>query len=124
MVLRPLGFDERVDITHRPGDVVPFSVTANHRGVKLMVDLNRPEEPGRLWGNPTVVLEEQPIKLRFMAFFDWYQMSTRDFVLLKVLIEQFDGMPELVGRHGLIELSACSIWVDQEGGADESLFPS
>jgi len=113
MILRPLGFANQILGTGCPGNVVNFWVAAKYPDVELLVDEHAPDEPGRIWGNPVVRLgSESSYKLKFVAFFDWYQLDPRDFRLLKVSIEQLDGKPELVGRHALIELAQCSVWLN------------
>ena len=121
MILRPLGYEGHVELTFSPGKVVAFSVVANSSEVQLLVNKNPPGEPGRLWGNPIVTLGKESYHLKFIAFFDWYQLATRDFRLLEVLIERLDGRPELVGRHALIELTACSIWLSESSKVNQGV---
>ena len=120
MILRPLGLSERIQPTFSPGNAVAFSVVTNRSGVELLVDKNPPREPGRLWGNPTIELGQQPYRLRFIAFFDWDQLAAREFRLLEVLIEQMSDRPDVIGRHALIELASCSIWMDRAEEAGET----
>ena len=110
MILRPLGFEEQIVGTGCPGKAVDFWVTPNVPDVELLVDRNRPDEPGRLWGSPIIRLTSESYRLRFIAFFDRFQLDPRDFRLLEVSIAQMDERPELVGRHALVELASCSIW--------------
>lgn len=114
MILQPLGLDTRIELTFAPGDAAVFWVMASAIGVKLWVNKNPPGQPLQVWGDPVVSLGSDPYRLRFVAFFDWYQLAPRDFRLLEVVIEQLDGRPDLVGRHALIELRECSIWFDDD----------
>ena len=124
MILRPLGRQERIEVSFCPGEVAPFLVTANNPGVQLWVDGHLPNEPGRLWGRPMIDIGSQPYKLKFIAFFDWYQLAPRDFSFLKVLVERLDDRSDLVGRHALVEMAQCSIWYEDESdqqGDDSSV---
>ena len=109
MILRPLGSSQDIDLTFCPGNATKFSVIAKYSGTRLLVDKNRPEEPGHQWGNPIIELDASVYELKFIAFFDWYQFAPRDFAMLEVLIERMDHRPELVGRHGLIEVANCAL---------------
>ena len=120
MILRPLGFEEQIIGTGCPGKAITFWVTANVPDVELLVDKNRPDEPGRLWGNPIIHLSSKSYQLKFISFFDWYQLDPRDFRLLEVSIERMDDRPELVGRHALIELANCTIWRTSEENQREA----
>lgn len=121
MVLRPLGLGEGVEETHSPGNAATFVVEVTGTNVELLVDGNLPSEPGRLWGKPALVLTPGIGQLRFVNFFDWYQIGVRDLRLIEVEIERLDERPELVGRHALIELDQVSIWAPwtESGKADD-----
>ena len=95
-----------------------FTVVPKFPGARLLVDRNRPDAPGREWGNPSIELDASPNELRFIAFFDWYQFAPRDFTMYEVLIERLDAHPELVGRHGIIEVAGCSVLHEREPTVD------
>jgi hypothetical protein len=115
IVLLALGYEGHVEDKNSPGEVANFQVERKH-DIDLRVDANRPEEPGHIWGDPVVHLrsESAPVRLRFVRFFDWDLLGSRDFRLLEVLIEQLDDRPELVGRHALVELHGCSVWLVED----------
>ena len=111
MVLFALGYNGRIEDKSSPGEVADFQVTANRHEVQLLVDRNRPDEPGHVWGDPVVrISSESPsYQLKFVRFFDWDQLAVRDFRLIEVRIERLEEQPDLAGRHALIELDGCSI---------------
>lgn len=111
MILRPLGCAAPVEETFRPGKAAEFRVETTTSDVELLVDKNLPDEPGRLWGRPIIRLRQGSYQLRFVAFFDWYQLAPREFRLLEVLIERLDERPDLVGHHGILELAKCSVFM-------------
>jgi hypothetical protein len=117
MVLHSLNEGTQVQDKWQPGDVAEFRVEATHPDVELWVDKNLPDEPGRLWGNPVIRLKPCDHQLRFLSFFDWDQFGSRDYRLLKVVIQRLDGRPDLVGRHALIELAGSSISVVRDDDA-------
>jgi hypothetical protein len=111
LVYQALGFEARIEKTEYPGALVEFQVEVDSPGVELLVNKNLPGEPGRVWGHPVVQLTPGQQQLRFIDFFDWSQLAPRDFRLLEVRIEGFGNHPELVGRHGLVPLDRCSVWM-------------
>jgi hypothetical protein len=112
MIVHAIGYQGRIDHRGSPGEIADFRVTANRSNVRLEVDKNSPEDPGHIWGNPVLLIssESQTYQLKFVRFFDWYELGNRDFRFLEVLIDRLDEKPELVGHHALIELVDCSIW--------------
>jgi hypothetical protein len=111
MILIPLRFDGRVENALCPGEAEHFSVVADTKLTPLMIDQNLPGNGVHIWELPKPI-GSQPYALRFIAFFDWFELEQRDLRLLKVEIERMDERPELVGRHALIELSHCTVWVE------------
>jgi len=109
MVLR--SFRNRSAIENRayPGSALNFGVKVTAGNAEFLVNKNPPGDPARIWGSPTLKLNPDRQELRFMSFFDWDQRAPREMRLLEVRIERMDDHPELVGRHGLIELDKCSI---------------
>jgi hypothetical protein len=111
MVLLALGFQGSIKDKDAPGEIADFRVKAHKREVELLVERNRPDDPGHIWGDPTVRMspEASPYRLRFVRFFDWDQLGMRDLRFLEVLIESMDDRPDLIGRHAIIEFECCSI---------------
>jgi hypothetical protein len=85
--------------------------------VPLRIDQNLPEDSGHIWERPAAI-GSLPYALKFIAFFDWFEIEHRDFRLLRVQIERMDEKPEFVGRHALIELSECRIWLEGESDVE------
>jgi hypothetical protein len=104
MVIKPLGQVARDVPYYSPGLATPFIVKPAP-ATAIMVDKNLPCDPGRLWGNPTVVLEEGGHELHFVGFFDWDQLGIKDMPLAEVSIAKLDARPDLIGHHGLIEVA-------------------
>lgn len=113
MILLALGYQGRMENKDSPGEIADFHVTAKNPEVQLWVDKNRPEDPGHLWGHPVVHLssERQFHRLKFVRFFDWDLLGSRDFRFLEVLIGRLDERPDLVGHHALVEVADCLIWL-------------
>ncbi len=120
MILRPLGCAARIEETFQPGVAAEFTVETTTPDAELLVDKHLPDEPGRLWGNPVIRLRESNYQLKFIAFFDWYQLAPRDFRLLEVLIQRLDDRPDLVGHHALLEMDRCSIFLLRDDDASDS----
>lgn len=113
MVLLALGYEGRIENADYPGQVADFFVVAKHAGVRLMVDKNDPAEPGHIFGVPVIRLgsDSGPYELKFLRYFDWDLLGVRDFRYWEVLIQRLNDRPDLVGRHGLVEVTECSIWL-------------
>ncbi len=121
MVLHALGYQGRIDNANSPGELAYFQVEPKG-DTELRVDRNGPEDPCHIWGDPVVRLssESRPSRLRFVRFFDWNLLGVRDFCLLEVIIDRLDRRPELAGRHALIELQGCSVWLVDDGDSKEN----
>ena len=122
LILLALGYQGRIEDPDSPGKVAEFLVRPRATQIELLVDRNRPDEPGHVWGSPTLRLDpESPqCRLKFVRFFDWNQLDPRDFRYLEVLIQEFDDKPELVGHHGLVEFAMCSIWLVHNDDVEKS----
>ena len=118
MILRPLGLEGRVTVTFSPGTVAPFLVRANHFPTTLLMDSGLPGMPGHRWGETTVEITDDGYELGFVSFFDWYSLGVQDYSLVKVIIRRFDNLPSMVGYHALIELSHCSISMEEDESPD------
>ena len=71
-VLLPLGVDGRIENKNAPGAIADFRVKANKPEIELLVDRNRPDDPGHIWGDPIIRIrtDSSPYQLRFVRFFD------------------------------------------------------
>ena len=107
-----LDTEDRVEPGKPVGSIGCFTVEVKAGDTaRLMVDRSQPGQPVHVWGDPLCDVVRSSCVLRFLAFFDWYQLAPLDFRLLRVAIESMPGRPELVGREALIEFDKCEIWV-------------
>jgi hypothetical protein len=119
MVLLRLGYDDRLtEWPHGEGKPVNFAVTIKAPGAQLDVDQNLANASSHAWEDPVLQVAPDACRLRFMGFFDWGQLAPREYRWLRVLIEQFDERPELVGHLALVEFDKCSIWLAEEASSD------
>jgi len=115
MVLLRVGYDDRVqEFPSGLGKPVNFRVTAKTPGVELHVDRYPPGTGTHEWGSPVVKLSERSYRLRFMGFFDWDPLALREYRDLRVLIEQLDERPELMGHLAIVGIEECSVWLVEE----------
>jgi hypothetical protein len=122
MVLVRLGYGGRVLAwPHGLGAPVKLSVTINNADTELHVDRYPADGGIHEWGSPVLRLGLGSGDFRFMSFFDWNQLASRDFRWLTVLIERLDERPDLVGQLALIEFDKCSIWLAEEDQQDEAV---
>jgi hypothetical protein len=112
----PLGYQGRIEHSDQPGEIAEFTVTVRLSETQLLVE-STPEVGLHIWGQPTVCLHSADVhRLKFINFFDWYETGPRDFGLLKVMIQELETQPELIGKHALIEFRACQIWMEEVEG--------
>jgi len=115
MVIRTLGYGNTIEDDFCPGKSMEFDVESTHPELQLLVAAEFPDRPGTIWGKPTLRVCAGTFQLRFLAFFDWDQLSVRDFRFVEVLIERLNDHPALTGRRALVEVDQCSFWlVDDE----------
>ena len=69
----------------------------------LRVDIGLPKGPGSCWEEIEGHFRPAEIKLTLLDFFDWTELSWRDFHYYRVRIHQFDKEPAFVGREALVE---------------------
>ena len=114
MVLLPLGVSDRISDKWDPGKAFSFDVRPKTgRTAELLVDRYLPTAPYHEWGSPAVRVRAEDCRLRFLAWFDWEQLGSRDYVLLKVLITDFPPRPELAGRYALVNVGDCEIFTSK-----------
>jgi len=112
MILLRFGCDDRIKRWPRGlGELLNFRVAISASEAELLVDRYLPGGSHE-WGTPTLKILPESCDLRFSSFMDWDSSAPRDYRLLQVLIERFDGRPDLVGRLALVEIDKCQIWFD------------
>jgi hypothetical protein len=100
IVLRSPAFaDDSQDV---PG-VREIGVAIAESVVPIMVE--RPSNDGnRYWdASPTTVGPEE-VALRFVGFFDWFQLGVRDYAYVRASILSWAGHSHLDGREVLLEV--------------------
>jgi hypothetical protein len=126
LIYLPLGIYVPVTDRYQPGLSGDFIVEIAVSEANLAVNARPQSVPGKIYGKPTLPVRPGEAELRFVAFFDWNEFGQREFALLRVQIAKFESHPELVGRHALVEMSACTIWLDYtivEKGVENSPPP-
>jgi hypothetical protein len=101
LVLRKLGRDDRgVKPDHwAPREPLMFLRLEVDPRSEIMV--NRVEETG-YWDDPLRTVEKGQLDLRFLQFFDWSDLSFRDFAFYRVRIVGAEGHQHLLGRDALL----------------------
>ncbi len=113
LVLIPLGYPVRNKLDYSLGDAVPFAVMVESEHVEVMFDRNLPQEAAHSWA-PPIAIGGTGYLFRFVNFFDWDELSHRDFQYVKVLVERYDTKPDVVGHHALIEALKCRVSVKDD----------
>jgi hypothetical protein len=49
-----------------------------------------------------------------MEFWDWQSTDYRDFHLLGIVVERLDHIPEAIGHHAYVEMTKCSIFLEDD----------
>lgn len=107
MILSLLADQTSTDHSH-PGDQrFPILVKPQYPRVEIRVNQNEEMNPLKVWGRPTLLLEQDSQELRFVRFFDWDLLGVRDLALAEVEIVSIATHPDLAGRHGLIQVASC-----------------
>jgi len=58
------------------------------------------------WDDPVTQLEKGDCELRFVQFFDWWDLGFRDFAFYRVRIVASPRYPHLVGRDALVPVTS------------------
>jgi hypothetical protein len=109
MVLSLLGVPAISGDSSPTARAFPILVQPKHPGMEMEILVNQNEQsnPGRVWGRPTLSLQQGDHQLRFVGFFDWDLLGPRDLVLVEVEIISITSYPGLTGRHGLVRAENC-----------------
>jgi hypothetical protein len=79
--------------------------------LRLVIDtssqalINRTGDSG-YWDDPVTQLEKGDCELRFVQFFDWWDLGFRDFAFYRVRIVASPRYPHLVGRDALVPVTS------------------
>jgi hypothetical protein len=61
---------------------------------------------GGYWDDPVTDIEPDDCDLRFIQFFDWWDLGFRDFAFYRVRIVGSQRYPHLVGRDALVPVTS------------------
>jgi hypothetical protein len=90
-------------------------VVVEHRS-EIMVNRDR---DGGYWDHPVTTVEAGELDLRFLQYFDWDVLGTRDLAYYRVRIVSSLKYPELVGKDALVPVGP-SVKVHYEGAAERA----
>ena len=76
------------------------------------IQINREISSG-YWDHPITQVEEGDIDMRFIHYFDWWNVGHRDFEFFRVLIVSSIAHPELNGRHALVKPLGLKVMFDE-----------
>jgi hypothetical protein len=94
LVAKPSG------LTVRYGELQP-SIVVKLRSKFCPVMINRGIDSGD-WDHPVNEITEHA-KLLFISFFDWDALAVRDYLYVRVLVQEWADHADAVGKHALIE---------------------
>ena len=80
-------------------------------GGSCSIQINREISSG-YWDHPINQVEENDIDMRFIHYFDWWNVGHRDFEYFQVLIVSSTAHPELNGRHALVKPLGLKVMFD------------
>jgi hypothetical protein len=67
--------------------------------------VERPSSDGtRYWDANPATVQAEDVALRFVGFFDWFQLGVGDYAYVRTRIESWRGHPHLEGREALLEV--------------------
>jgi len=103
LVLRKLG---REDAEVVPDHIVarrPLLFLRLEPPVGSVIHVNRSAEmTSGYWDDPVNRVDPDALDLRFVQYFDWWQLGFRDFAYYRVRIEGSRSHPDLIGRDALV----------------------
>jgi hypothetical protein len=95
----------------------------------LRVRLTEPEVPilvqrsavegNVVWGPWDRNVHPDETRLRFVEFFDWHQLGSRDLAYVQARVTQWNGHDELVGRLVLVEFRYVEIVADLQDAVSQ-----
>ena len=80
-------------------------------GTSISADINREVNSG-YWDFPVEEIHSDAV-LRFVEFFDWDVLSMRDHQYVRVVIASCTSVPEIVGKHALVQSHQVSYRVQE-----------
>lgn len=117
LVLRGVGREDAGVLPDYHGDQQPLMCVQLHVEPRSEIMVNR-SGAGGYWDDPVKLVEAGECDLRFIRFFDWSDLSFRDFAFYRVRIVGSSRYPHLVGRDALLPVTT-SVKVFCERGAQQ-----
>ena len=93
-----------------PLRAIPFIKVVPNGSCSALI--NREVDSG-YWDHPINLFEETDVDLRFIQYFDWWNVGHRDFEFFRVLIVSSRAHPELNGRHALVRPLGLKVMFDE-----------
>ena len=84
-------------------------------GVPIRIENPRKDDRNHYWDHPTNRVRPDQGQLKFISYFDWWDLGMRDNQYYKVEILRFPEHPELEGRHALVEVGHAVVVVAADG---------
>ena len=115
LVLEPLAIDGTGLSPSSAGE--PTAVTgvivrpSPEVGVPIMINRDRPRSG--YWDHPKQRIAGDEAELLFARFFDFDQLTYRDFRYLEVFIASSDREPDIVGRWALLDFEYARVFAGQ-----------
>jgi hypothetical protein len=105
LVLHGLGVDDGQLLADYRGDKQPLMFLRLDVEPSSEIMINRTGASG-YWDDPVTRIEKGECDLRFIQFFDWWDLGFRDFAFYRVRIVGSSRYPHLVGRDALVPVSS------------------
>ena len=125
LVLHGLDVDDSQLLADYRGDRQPLMFLRLEVDSRSTIMVNRTGTSG-YWDDPVTAIERGDCDLRFIQFFDWWDLGFRDFAFYRVRIVASPRHPHLVGRDALVPVTSsvkifCDIAASHGSGAGNDL---
>jgi len=125
LVLHGLDVDDSRMLADYRGDQQPLTFLRLEVDSRSEIMVNRTGTSG-YWDDPVTSIEHGDCDLRFIQFFDWWDLGFRDFAFYRVRIVASPRYPHLVGRDALVPVTSsvkmfCDIGASHGSGARDDL---
>lgn len=83
-------------------------------GTPIMIENPREGDATGYWDHPIGTVRPEDVELKYLEFFDWDRLGTREYRDYMVEILRFAGHPELERRRALLEVAHARVTVLKE----------
>jgi hypothetical protein len=87
-----------------PIERIAISCAPQAGSAPILINNPRPNDRNSYWDHPVDRFDAESATLRFVSFFDWYELGFIDLQFYRVRIVYFEALPEVVGRDALVEV--------------------